>query len=84
LIQNEHFPATFCKLIGKRTDFPFGEIEIIQVDVQDLVAVKMILFYIIEQKGGFANAPEPFDTNQLLVPVDTIHQLPFDGIFRTV
>jgi hypothetical protein len=35
LIEYQDFTAPFSKLIGKRADFPLGEIEIIQVDIQN-------------------------------------------------
>ncbi len=80
LVQNQRFTAGFVKFIRKRDDFPFGEIEIIQVDIQTGFIVQKLFFHNVNQEGCFSHAAESFDPDHPVVPVNFIQKFPPDGL----
>jgi hypothetical protein len=77
LVEQKYFSTAFYKFISKRDDGTFCKIKVIQIDIQDIFVVRIFLTEIIEQKSGFSDSPESFNTNQTFRPVDAFLQLSF-------
>jgi len=79
LVQNQRFAACFVKFIGKRDDLPFGEIKIIQIDVQAGFIVQKLFSHNVNQEGRLSHTPESFNPNHPVIPVNFIQEFPPDG-----
>ena len=59
------------------------EVEVVHVDVQTLAVVDIkLLLGVLQQEGGFPDAPRTLDADKAVAPVDLIHKGATNGCIR--
>ena len=79
LVHYQHLAAAFIEFIGEGEDPSFGEIEIVEVDVEAVARIAELFPYKIEKEGGFADAAKTLDAYDPGIPVDFMMEFPVDS-----
>ena len=79
LVNQKYTTAVFNEVFGKFSNTQTLEVEVVHIDIQTTaVGRSKLLFSVLQEEGGLADAPCTLDTYQAVAPVNLIHKITTD------